>query len=132
MNYSKEIINYIKENNSFYTLNGKAESGKGNFLEKTFNHEIIIGGVMLSRGVTFENLITELIVNDVETVYVDTLLQRCRWFGYRNKISKYMKIILPTRVHDALKIAKKYVNLFSPGIQDYETIKRNLIYLDKE
>ncbi|MEG2922567.1 MAG: Z1 domain-containing protein [Malacoplasma sp.] len=130
--HSKEIINYIKDNKSFYTLNGKAESGKGDFLEKTFNHEIIIGGVMLSRGVTFENLIIELIVNDVEMVYVDTLLQRCRWFGYRNNISKYMKIIIPARIYEALKIAKKYVNLFSPGIQDYEDIKRDLIYLDQE
>jgi CO dehydrogenase/acetyl-CoA synthase delta subunit len=42
-------------------------------------YKIIIGGHLLSRGNTFENLMVELFLNTPsDAVHVDTLLQRCR------------------------------------------------------
>jgi CO dehydrogenase/acetyl-CoA synthase delta subunit len=42
-------------------------------------YKIIIGGHLLSRGNTFENLMVELFLNSPnEIINVDTLLQRCR------------------------------------------------------
>lgn len=92
---------------------------------------IIIGGDLLSRGITFKNLITELFIYDSSSCAADTLLQRCRWFGYR-KNYQFMNVITTKNVIAKLKEAKKYnalfefqkddhyidINLFNQKIQD--------------
>ena len=92
---------------------------------------IIIGGDLLSRGITFKNLITELFIYDSSSCAADTLLQRCRWFGYR-KNHQFMNVITTKNVIAKLKEAKKYnvlfefqkddhyidINLFNQKIQD--------------
>ncbi|WP_106078887.1 Z1 domain-containing protein [Mesoplasma coleopterae] len=47
-----------------------------------FNEFIIIGGYSMSRGVTFPNLVMELILH--KSNKYDSTLQRARWFGFRN------------------------------------------------
>lgn len=42
---------------------------------------IVIGGLSLSRGFTVEGLSVSYFLRT--TVYYDTLMQMCRWFGYR-------------------------------------------------
>jgi hypothetical protein len=50
-------------------------------------NSIIIGGHLVSRGYTFEKLYTTVMFNEPnEKNAADTLLQRARWFGYRNEI----------------------------------------------
>lgn len=69
-------------------------------------HSIIIGGHKISRGYTFENLITTVMINEPKAEHAaDTLMQRARWFGYRTANSmnnykdvyKYMKIYCTER-----------------------------------
>lgn len=77
---------------------------------------IIIGGVFLSRGVTYPHLTTELFTCLGESISVDTLLQKCRWFGYRrfNNRYKYMNVITTPRIANALlEVVKDYNQLFT-------------------
>lgn len=79
-----------------------------------YKYKIIIGGNALSRGFTFINLTTELFVYNSNNLSVDTLLQRCRWFGYRkqNNRYKYMNIITNDEIIKKIKIAEKYNDIF--------------------
>jgi hypothetical protein len=72
----KQIIKKNLFNTSIRIINGENNetyrSGNDNFV-------IIIGGNIISRGFTFENLITELILNSpLEQPSMDTMLQRAR------------------------------------------------------
>ena len=48
-------------------------------------HRIYVGGDLLQRGVTFENLLTTYYTRWAAQGNMDTNLQRARWFGYRRK-----------------------------------------------
>jgi hypothetical protein len=61
---------------------------------KTGN-SIIIGGHLVSRGYTFEKLYTTVMFNEPkEKNAADTLLQRARWFGYRNEIINDLSVYI--------------------------------------
>ncbi|BCR35706.1 Z1 domain-containing protein [Mariniplasma anaerobium] len=55
---------------------------------------ILIGGNMLGRGITIIDLTVSFITRDRidGRGNIDTILQRARWFGYREKILKLIKI----------------------------------------
>lgn len=113
-----EIKNLIKKHfideSNIYILNSKNDDVSAKVVNSR-KIAIVIGGVMLSRGITYENLLTELILygsNDYPTC--DTLLQRCRWFGYRQKNEryKYMNVITRDDIAKYLKNdIKKYNNI---------------------
>ncbi len=58
-------------------------------------NNIVLGSKKVERGVTLENLLVTYITNyhDGATA-VDTVLQRARWFGYREGIRKYITIYI--------------------------------------
>ena len=98
-------------------------------------YKIIIGGHLLSRGNTFENLMVELFLNTPsDAVHVDTLLQRCRWFGYREEYRvKHMKILMDRKIFNALEKCGKYIDLFQEGeIKNIPFLESELIRIDKE
>lgn len=100
--------------------------------KKKFN--IYVGGTMLSRGNTFENLITEMIINAPSNtkVSVDTLLQRCRWFGYRNDILKMMKIFVSPTIYESLIESKKYLEILKTGEHTWSDLCRKINILDSQ
>ena len=53
---------------------------------------IAIGGMVLSRGLTLEGLMTSYYSRNASAY--DTLLQMCRWFGYRPKYKDLCRIYL--------------------------------------
>lgn len=70
--------------------NGKMNQIGDDGRKKRFDYEeyeevgarvIAIGGMVLSRGLTLEGLMTSYYSRNAATY--DTLLQMCRWFGYR-------------------------------------------------
>lgn len=69
--------------------------------KKRFNYDdkkdegarvIAIGGMVLSRGLTLEGLMTSYYSRNAGAY--DTLLQMCRWFGYRPKYTDLCRIYL--------------------------------------
>ncbi len=102
----KLIAEQLKEN--LFILNKE-----NNFIDFSNTHSIIIGGVLVSRGYTFDCLLTTLISNSpVSKDSADTLLQRARWFGYRRKndMYKYMKVYLPNKTYDSIIECDELIN----------------------
>ena len=67
--------------------------------EKTLN--ILVGGEMLNRGYTVENLITTYLTRKSKAKSnSDTLQQRARFFGYKRDYIKYCRVYLPTDTKD--------------------------------
>ena len=134
INKIKTIVKKIIEENAFVLLN--SESDGENFKSGKNQFCIVVGGFMVSRGFTFDNLTTELFLNIPNgKITVDTLLQRCRWFGNRtlNNRNKFLRIITNEKIVNALKQAEKYVNIFEQGINttNINDIFLKISYLDR-
>lgn len=89
-----------------------------NDFKTTKYYNIYVGGALLSRGKTFENLLCELIC--IKNFNYDTLLQKCRWFGYRQNRSKYMALICNVEIKQQLLIAEKIIDFFHANNKGYQ------------
>lgn len=75
---------------------------------------IIVGGYKLSRGLTLEGLSTSYFARNSKAY--DTLMQMCRWFGYRFNYEDLCKVYLPAEsnewyVHISEAISDLYAEL---------------------
>lgn len=88
-----------------YVSNSNQKDKLREFHESEMNkgHYIIIGGGTLSRGVTYENLLVEVMTNaPKEKMNPGTLLQRARWFGYKSTFED-ISIFITEDIWDALE-----------------------------
>lgn len=53
---------------------------------------IIIGGLILGRGLTINNLITTIFLRSQASTMGDTSLQMCRWFGHKREIIDILSV----------------------------------------
>jgi len=61
---------------------------------------IIIGGNIVSRGVTFPNLLSMYFTRNVSTkLQQDTYIQRARMFGARNAYLSFFELTIPTQLY---------------------------------
>jgi hypothetical protein len=61
---------------------------------------IVIGGNIISRGITFNNLIGMFFTRDVKhKMQQDTYIQRARMFGNRGKYLKYFELFIPDQLY---------------------------------
>ena len=88
--------------------------------EKTYKYRIYIGGAMLERGITLENLAVTYIYRQAKKDNVDTLFQRARWFGYKEKYIDLCKVYMPK------DLAEKFIELNNHEVYLWNTIKRFL------
>lgn len=77
----RKVINGVLEN-GIKIANGKYNDNIQHKI-KNSGFEIIIGGIFLSRGITYKNLVSELMVNVTSSSKAHTVVQRSRWCGYR-------------------------------------------------
>lgn len=70
-------------------------------------YKIKVGGNMLGRGLTIDRLIVSYIYRDSKEAQVDTMYQRCRWFGYK---SKYFDVC---RVYMTKELRNKFIAIVS-------------------
>src|SRR6185437_7198597 len=62
---------------------------------------VIIGGNIVSRGVTFPNLLSMFFTRDVKTkLQQDTYIQRARMFGARGKYLQHFELTIPRALYD--------------------------------
>ena len=99
------------------TIIEKVNSSKGtsSFKWDSAYSFIIIGGSSLDRGFTVEGLTVTYMPRPLAGGQVDTLQQRCRFFGYRNSYLDYCKVYLPAEIKTA------YTDYFD-HIQDLKKI----------
>lgn len=129
LEHSLDIIKKMK----IFVLNNKEDNiyntGK-------YEYSVIIGGTLISRGFTFEHLITELILNSPnENQAIDTMLQRARWFGYRHKyddMQKYMMIFMNKQVFNTYEKAEKLNEFLRKHYKDKDIKMRLEKYYSKE
>lgn len=83
---------------SFVVLNSKRDraSAGDKPTVPTCPFTVIIGGNIVSRGVTFPNLLSMFFTRDVKTkLQQDTYIQRARMFGARGKYLKHFELTIP-------------------------------------
>lgn len=96
-----EKLKYSIKMNNVLIIDQKNKENKIN----TSLTSILIGSKKLERGVTLDNLIVTFFINRAKKslTAIDTLLQRARWFGYRNNVLKYMKIFTTEQILEDFK-----------------------------
>lgn len=107
-NIFQKLKNEINE--SLIVLNSNKNNDDECYVESDL--KIYIGGFLLSRGLTFENLLVEYFGYTPDSITYDTLLQRCRWFGYRSKLINHMKIICKEKTIAYLKECEECIEYF--------------------
>ncbi|PNQ96228.1 DNA helicase (plasmid) [Azospirillum argentinense] len=61
---------------------------------------VVIGGNIVSRGVTFDNLLSMFFTRDVKhKIQQDTYIQRARMFGARGKYLKFFELTIPESLY---------------------------------
>ena len=92
------VLNGASENGDNYDRYVQAEE----YIKKNPNEKIsddhvwiVVGGNKLSRGLTFDGLVTSVFDRESPAVCVDTLTQMGRWFGYRINYELMPRIWMP-------------------------------------
>lgn len=102
---ANEVTRYIRENISRATLvvlNSERDrkAAGDNPTEPSSPFTIIIGGNIVSRGVTFPNLLgmffTRTVANKLQQ---DTYIQRARMFGARGKYLQHFELTIPANLY---------------------------------
>ncbi|MDD3807316.1 MAG: Z1 domain-containing protein [Candidatus Marinimicrobia bacterium] len=101
-----EITKYILANcdrNNIVVMNSDREVNAADnktATDPTAPFTIIIGGNIVSRGVTFRNLLSMFFTRDVKhKLQQDTYIQRARMFGYRANYLKYFELVIPKTLY---------------------------------
>lgn len=86
--------NNLDSNNFIYVINSDEDTLK--YSKKSINRTkkcaIIIGGAILSRGLTIEGLCTSIYIRSTKEANQDTSLQMCRWFGHKKKYLNFLRL----------------------------------------
>ncbi|MEX2226701.1 MAG: Z1 domain-containing protein [Dehalococcoidia bacterium] len=101
----EKLTSYVLSNasrSSFVVLNSKrdrASAGDKPTLP-TCPFTVIIGGNIVSRGVTFPNLLAMFFTRDVQArLQQDTYIQRARMFGARGEYLEHFELTIPERLY---------------------------------
>ena len=97
-NITKHIVSNISKY-AIMVLNSEPDFKKvgGNATNPSALFTIVIGGNIVSRGVTFNNLLGMFFTRDVKNkLQQDTYIQRARMFGSRGKYLRHFELTIPT------------------------------------
>ena len=104
--HAQEITKYIIENNNrnnIVVMNSDKEKNAADNRTATAPASpftVVIGGNIVSRGVTFENLLGMFFTRDVKhKIQQDTYIQRARMFGSRNDYLSYFELTIPETLY---------------------------------
>lgn len=89
----------------------------------------IVGGNILGRGLTIENLLVTYYLRRAKTSQMDTVLQHARMYGYRETLMPYTRVFLPEAlaarfhfIHNAEQNLRKQLALGDAGRVTVETM----------
>lgn len=101
-----ELIKYILENcdqNNIVVMNSDKEKNAADnrtATDPTAPFTVVIGGNIVSRGVTFNNLLSMFFTRDVKhKMQQDTYIQRARMFGSRDPYLEYFELTIPQSLY---------------------------------
>lgn len=70
-------------------------NANGSALEFGSSTNFMVGGNILGRGLTIDNLLVTYYLRSAKTTQMDTMLQHARMYGYRDKLMPYTRVFLP-------------------------------------
>ena len=123
-NSPNDITGYIVDNisrHSVIVLNSdKAKSfSDGSASNPTSLFTIIIGGNIVSRGVTFNNLLSMFFTRDVKNkIQQDTYIQRARMFGARGEYLSHFELTIPQQLYNDWRRCFVFHKLALAAIRD--------------
>ena len=122
-NFLKSIDPNLKIN--VVVLN-QSNLNKDNLFEnpQTSNHNIIIGGELLSRGYTIPNLLVFYSSKISKTNNLDTLYQRMRFCGYREQYKSFIKIYVTSKMYDYYKEVQYNTNYIFDSVKSNSAISK--------
>ncbi len=101
-----EIVKYIITNVSKHKVvimnsdNDRKNNDFSHATDPVSLFTIAIGGNIVSRGVTFKNLLSMFFTRDVKhKMQQDTYIQRARMFGARGQYLKYFELTIPEKLY---------------------------------
>lgn len=101
-----EIATYITENISCVStvlMNSDTDKNAVDYTSATNPSTlftIVIGGNIVSRGVTFDNLLSMFFTRDVKNkIQQDTYIQRARMFGARGEYLSFFELCIPEKLY---------------------------------
>lgn len=104
--HADELTRYTIDNrdrNNIVVMNSDKEVNAADnrtATEPTAPFTVVIGGNIVSRGVTFNNLLSMFFTRDVKhKLQQDTYIQRARMFGSRNNYVKYFELTIPKSLY---------------------------------
>ena len=102
-NNSQSIVEFVVRNIDRYTIaeiNSNRQSSKVSTIAKpTSLFSFGAGGNIISRGVTFDNLLSMYFTRAVKGKFSqDTYIQRARMFGSRQEYKEYFQLWIPTEL----------------------------------
>lgn len=92
-NISRHVVLVLNSDADFKNFGGNATNPSALFT-------VVIGGNIVSRGVTFNNLLSMFFTRDVKNkLQQDTYVQRARMFGSRGKYLKHFELTIPAALY---------------------------------
>jgi hypothetical protein len=100
--HADEVTKYAihsRDRNNIVVMNSDKEKNAADnrtATDPTAPFTVVIGGNIVSRGVTFKNLLSMFFTRDVKhRLQQDTYIQRARMFGSRGNYLKYFQLTIP-------------------------------------
>lgn len=91
-NISKRTVIVLNSKPDFKNFGGNATNPSALFT-------VVIGGNIVSRGVTFRNLLSMFFTRDVRRIQQDTYIQRARMFGTRGSYLRHFELTIPASLY---------------------------------
>lgn len=129
---TKYAIGNIDRNNIVVMNSDKEVNAADNrtATDPTAPFTVVIGGNIISRGVTFNNLLSMFFTRDVKhKLQQDTYIQRARMFGSRNDYLKYFELVIPKSLY--LDWQKCFI-FHRLSLESRKQNKRSPVWLDGE
>jgi len=86
----KEHLKWRLRNFDVFVINSESDE-----LELPPKMNFVVGGNILGRGMTIENLLVTYYLRSAKIAQMDTVLQHARMFGYRAKAGQFLRVFLP-------------------------------------
>lgn len=120
-----DICDFIYENilddlaYSIRLVIGESKDIKEGYPWDSNNYHILVGGTLLDRGFTVENLIMTYMPRDSKGKnQADTIEQRCRFYGYRKKYLKFCRVYITSSLKDDFESYNEYENYITSYLED--------------
>ena len=121
----EEICDFIYENilynlpHSIRNVIGESKELKDGYPWESNNYHILVGGTLLDRGFTVENLIMTYMPRDSKGKnQADTIEQRCRFYGYRLKYLKFCRVYITQSLKEDFISYNKYEDFIINYLQN--------------